>query len=120
MREVLNLLLDVTPTTWGSEKDAKRKEDIRREIKKQIPEYNEKYIENLINNCQEIELIISCYLPFPEAKDIGNLAKIPMDAVLFSANKEIGYTTWEAKVTSLIVKKIKNSTPKLGIVINVK
>jgi Holliday junction resolvase RusA-like endonuclease len=120
MREVLNLLLDITPTTWGSEKDPTRRENIRKEIRKQIPEFGEKYISNIINSCQEIELIINCYLPFPETKDIDNLAKIPMDAVLFSAYKEIGYTTWEAKVTSLIIKKIKSPIPKLEIIIRVK
>lgn len=115
MREVLNLLLNITPTTWGSEKDAKRREEIRAEIKKEIPEFNEKYISNLINSCQEIELIINCYLPHPETKDIDNLAKIPMDAILYSANKEVGYATWEAKVNSLIIRKIKSSESKLGI-----
>ena len=122
MKEIFNVSLGITPTTWGSEKDATRREEIRREIKKKIPEFSENYIANILNSCKEIEIIIDCYLTSPDVvtKDIDNLAKIPMDAVLFSAKGEIGYKNWEAKVTSLIVRKIKSSIPKLNIALRYK
>ncbi len=34
MKEVFNISLNITPTTWGSEKDPARREEIRKEIKK--------------------------------------------------------------------------------------
>jgi Holliday junction resolvase RusA-like endonuclease len=106
---LLKVKLDgIEPVTWGTN-DAKKRSEIREAIKKQIPDFNEKYIESLLGAYTEISLIINCYLQNPFTKDIDNLAKIPIDAIFYSAQNEPGYKEWEGKITSLSIKKIKSS-----------
>ena len=114
-KELLKVKLDIEPLTWGSEKDAQRREEIREAIRKKIPEFDKQYMERLIKECEEISVILNCYLIAPMAKDIDNLAKIPIDAVFFSAQNEKGYKEWESKITSLTVRKIKNPENTLEI-----
>lgn len=119
MKDIIDLELNVIPTTWGSKKDKERREEIREKIKAKIPNFGEEYIENIVNSCEEMEITLNCYHPVPEIADIDNLPKIPIDAVLFSAKGEPGYEIWESKVNSLKVRKIKNSTPRLHIRVSV-
>ena len=116
-KELLKVKLDIEPLTWGSEKDAQRREEIREAIRKKIPEFDKQYMERLIKECEEISVILNCSLRAPIAKDIDNLAKIPIDAIFFSAQNEKGYKEWESKITSLTVKKLKSSENALEITI---
>lgn len=116
MRQLVKVLLDIEPVTWGTN-DAEKRQAIRREIRKHIPDFGEEYTAELLRHCRKIEVELDCYLVNPETKDIDNLAKIPLDALFFSAQNEKGYRTWESKVTSLLVKKIASSQNRLGIVI---
>ena len=113
----LRVKLDVEPVTWGGD-DAKKREKIRNAIKKDIPEFCEHYMENLLRSCGDAEVILNCYLIDPIAKDIDNLAKIPIDAVFFSAQNEKGYTgKWESKITALTVRKLKSFENSLEIIV---
>lgn len=113
---MLKVKLDVEPVTWGTD-DAGKRRNIREAIRKIVPNFDERYISNLIRECEEISVILNCYLTNPMVKDIDNLAKIPIDAVFFSAKGEDGYVGWESKITSLVVKKIKSSKNELEIIL---
>jgi Holliday junction resolvase RusA-like endonuclease len=115
-RLLLRAKLDIEPVTWGVN-DAKKREKIRQAIKKTIPEFDEQYMECLLKSCDEVEVILNCYLTEPIEKDIDNLAKIPIDAVFFSAQNEKGYKKWEGRITSLKVEKFKNSRNALEIIL---
>ena len=114
---LLKVKLNIEPVTWGSKKDAQRREEIREAIRKEIPEFNEQYMEHLIKECEEISIILNCSLKAPLAKDIDNLTKIPIDAIFFSAQNEKGYKEWESKITSLTVRKLKDSESALEIML---
>ena len=115
-RLLLKAKLDIEPVTWGTN-DAEKRRKFREAIRKEIPEFSEQYIERLIKEYEEFSIILNCYLTNPIAKDIDNLAKIPIDAVFFSAQNEKGYKEWENKITSLTVRKIKSSENALEIVL---
>jgi len=117
MEELLKLTLDIEPVTWGSEKDAKRRAEIREAIKTELPDFNENHIKQLINECDEISITLNCHLINPAIKDIDNLSKIPIDAVFFSARNEAGYKDWKRKITSLTTRKIKSARNMLEIII---
>jgi Holliday junction resolvase RusA-like endonuclease len=108
--------LNTEPVTWGTD-DAKKRTKIRELIRKQIPQFSEQYIEHLIKDFAEISIGLNCYLIDPIAKDIDNLAKIPIDAIFFAAQNERGYREWESKITSLTVKKIKSRENALEIIL---
>ena len=65
----------------------------------------------------DIEVVLNCYLKNPSVKDIDNLAKIPIDAVFFSAEGEDGYKEWESRITSLAIRKLKSSENALEVII---
>ena len=90
---LLRTKLDIEPVTWGTN-DAQKRRALRQAIKGHIPEFGEQYIERLLNEFDRVEVLLNCLLVKPEDKDIDNLAKIPIDAVFFSAQGEIGYKTW--------------------------
>ena len=113
---LLKVKLDIEPPTWGT-RDVIKREEIRDEVRKQIPEFCEQYMENLIGNCEELSITLGCYLKDPFTKDVDNLAKIPIDAIFFSAQNEKGYKEWESKIMSLIVKKFKSSKNALEIIL---
>ena len=115
-RLLFKVKLDIEPVTWGTD-DAKKRMKLREAIRKKVPEFDEQYIENLLKKCKEISIILNCYLITPIAKDIDNLAKIPIDAVFFSAKNEKGYKEWENRITSLTVRKIKSSENVLEIIL---
>lgn len=71
----------------------------------------------IIEGCEDIAIEFDCYLINPLDKDVDNLSKIPIDAIFFSAQNEVGYKTWECKISSLIVRKIKHEKNMLGITI---
>ena len=115
---LLRAKLYIEPVTWGMN-DAKKREEFRQAIKKEIPEFNEQYMGHLLRDCEDVEVELNCYLVKPEEKDIDNLAKIPIDAAFFSAQREIGdWEKWESKITSLAVRKLKSSQNMLEIIIN--
>ena len=111
MEEILNIILEVEPVTWGVNDRAKR-DLIRTEIAKIINDFSPTYIESLIKRHKQIEIEINAYLTKPEKKDIDNLSKIPIDALFFSAENEPGYKNWENKINSLIIKKIRSDIIK--------
>ncbi len=113
---LIEVKLDIEPMTWGGN-DAKRRKELREAIRKEIPEFDEQYMECLLRECEEVSVILNCYLVDPTPKDIDNLAKIPIDAIFFSAQNEKGYKEWESKITSLTVKKLKSSENALEIII---
>ena len=113
---LLKVKLDIEPVTWGTD-DAKKRRDLREAIRREIPKFGEQYMEHLIKQCEEISVILNCYLIEPIAKDTDNLAKIPIDAVFFSAQNETGYKEWENKITLLTVRKIKSSKNALEIML---
>ena len=121
MKEILNLSLNIKPTSYSTDKDEEIREQVRSEIRKQIPEFNEQYISKTITFCKEIEMTINCYLqPQINEPDIDNLAKVPIDAVFFSGRNEIGDKEgWETKINKLTVRKIKSNNNKLEIIMNV-
>ncbi len=112
---LLQVKLNVEPFAWGGVDDAKRRREIREAIRKEIPEFNEQYIERLVKEYEEFSIILNCYLTSPLSKDIDNLAKIPIDAIFFSAQNEKGYKEWENKITSLTVRKLRSSENGLEI-----
>ena len=116
-RLLLKVKLNIEPVTWGSKKDTQRREEIREAIRKEVPEFDKQYMEHLIKEYEQISVILNCYLIDPIAKDIDNLAKIPIDAVFFSAQNEKGYKEWESKITSLTVRKLKSSENALEIML---
>jgi len=114
---LLKVKLDIEPVTWGTD-DAKKRMSLREAIRKEIPEFGEQYMERLIKECEEISVILNCYLIDPIAKDIDNLAKIPLDAIFFSGQNEKGARgKWEGRVTSLLVRKFKNFENALEIIL---
>ena len=114
---LLRLRLDLEPETWGTD-DARKRKQVRDAIKLQIPGFDEQFVENLISSCNEINVTLNCYLSNPLRKDVDNLAKIPLDAVFFSAQNERGHKeNWEAKVTALFVRKIKSANRGLEIIL---
>ena len=115
-RLLLKVKLDIEPVTWGTD-DAKKRMKLREAIRKKIPKFDEQYIEHLLKECKEISIILNCYLITPMVKDIDNLAKIPIDAVFFSAQNEKGYKEWENRITSLTVRKIKSPENALEIIL---
>ncbi len=117
-RLLLKVKLDIEPVTWGDKRDAQRREKIREAIRKESPEFNQQYMERLIEESEEISVLLNCSLKSDAmGKDIDNLAKIPIDAIFFSAQNEKGYKEWESKITSLTVKKLKSSENALEIII---
>ena len=115
-RLLFKVQLDIEPVTWGVN-DAQKREKIRKAIKEKIPKFDEQYMECIVKAYKEVGVILNCYLIDPMAKDIDNLAKIPIDAVFFSAQNERGYKDWESKITSLTVKKLKSSKNALEIIL---
>jgi len=116
-KQLLKARLNIEPATWGSN-DTRKREQIRKLLKDSIPDFDEKYVENLIKNHDEISVTLNCYLVDPPKKDIDNLAKIPIDAIFFSARNETGYESWESKITSLSVRKIRSNENTLEIIIS--
>jgi len=117
-RLLLKVKLDIEPVTWGDKRDAQRREKIREAIRKENPGFNQQYMERLIEESEEISVLLNCSLKSDAmGKDIDNLAKIPIDAIFFSAQNEKGYKEWESKITSLTVKKLKSSENALEIII---
>ncbi len=117
-RLLLKVKLAIEPVTWGSEKDTQRREETREGIRKEIPEFDEQYVEQFVRGCKEISVVLNCYLIDPIAKDIDNLAKIPIDAVFFSGQNEKGHKRrWESKITSLTMKKLKSTENRLEIIL---
>jgi Holliday junction resolvase RusA-like endonuclease len=117
MERYLHLKLDIEPFTWGSEKDPARRVEIRDAIKKEIPDFNEEFVCNFINERKEISVTINCFLKSPEKKDIDNLLKIPIDAIFYAGKGERGYKLWESKITSVTINKYKGDTNSLEIII---
>ena len=93
-KTLLKVRLNVEPPTWGS-KDASKREQIRSLLKGSIPDFDKKYVENLIKNHDEISVTLNCYLADPAKKDVDNLAKIPIDAIFFSARNEEAYSQYK-------------------------
>ena len=117
-RLLLKVKLAIEPVTWGDKRDAQRREEIREAIRKEGPEFNQQYMERLIEESEEISVLLNCSLKSDAmGKDIDNLAKIPIDAIFFSAQNEKGYKEWESKITSLTVRKLKSSENALEIII---
>ncbi len=116
-RLLLNVKLDIEPVTWGGN-DAQKRRELREAIRKEVPQFNEQYIESLLRNCSEISIVLNCYLIDPQAKDIDNLAKIPIDSVFFSAQNERGHTQkWESRITSLTMRKFRSLKNSLEIML---
>ena len=113
---LIEVKLDIEPMTWGGN-DAKRRKELREAIRKEIPEFDEQYMECLLRECEEVSVILNCYLVDPTSKDIDNLAKLPIDAVFFSGQNEKGYRGWESRITSLTVKKLRSSENALELTI---
>jgi hypothetical protein len=59
MKEILNLSLNIKPTSYSTDKDEEIREHVRSEIRKQIPEFNEQYISKIITSCKELEIIMN-------------------------------------------------------------
>jgi len=117
-RLLLKVKLDIEPVAWGME-DAKRRRSLREAIRKEISDFGEQYMERLVRNCEEVSVVLNCYLIEPIAKDIDNLAKIPIDAIFFSGQNEKGAKEkWEGKITSLVVRKFKSSENVLEIILH--
>lgn len=116
MELLLQVSLDIDPPTFGDH-DSEKRQNIRKEIKKQIPDFDESKVNHFVRLCTDIEVELDCYLKEPYGKDVDNLAKIPIDAIFFSASNESGYKTWESKIMSLSVRKRKCSQNKLGIMV---
>jgi len=116
MEKLIGIKLAIEPMTWGGD-DAKRRNELREAIRREIPEFNELYMEHLLRECKEVSVILNCYLIDPTSKDIDNLAKIPIDAVFFSGQNEKGYKEWESRITSLAVRKLRSSKNALEITI---
>ena len=115
--ELLRVKLDIEPVTWGTN-DAEKRRKLREAISKEIPEFGEQYIESLLKDCKEISIVMNCHLTEPVTKDIDNLAKIPIDAIFFSALNEKGdKEKWESKITSLTIKKLKSFKNALEIIL---
>jgi Holliday junction resolvase RusA-like endonuclease len=114
-RLLLKVELDIEPVTWG-DKEAERREEIRQAIKEKIPDFGLQYMEQLLGNYDDIEVVLNCYLNSMK-KDIDNLAKIPIDGIFYSAQNEAGYKDWERKITSLILRKLQHPQNKLEIII---
>lgn len=117
MEALLEVKLNIEPVTWGTN-DAQKREKLREAIRREVPQFDERYVERLVGGCEELSLILNCYLIDPWAKDIDNLAKIPLDAIFFSGQNERGYMRkWESKITSLKITKIQSSENALQIII---
>jgi Holliday junction resolvase RusA-like endonuclease len=116
MEQFMDVILDMESATWGNRDKDKRKA-LREELKKHIPNFSSGNVENFVSRCSEIEVSIDCYLINPDSKDIDNLAKIPIDAIFFSAANEIGYKTWERKILFLSIRKRQSTENKLSITI---
>ncbi len=120
---LLNIKLDgIESVTWGSN-DSQKRNNIRKAIKKMNPKFDEQFIEQILEAYTEISIVLNCYLKNPFSKDIDNLAKIPIDAIFYSAKNdsneyEIGHTNkWESKISSLLINKIKSNENALEVVI---
>ena len=113
---LLKVKLDIEPVTWGTDDDKKRTK-LREAIRKTNSKFGEQYIESLLKEYEEMSITLNCYLTNPQAKDIDNLAKIPIDAIFFSARNEAGYKDWENRITSLTVRKIKSPENALEIIL---
>lgn len=116
-RLLLKVKLDIEPVTWGMD-DAKKRRKLREAIEREISEFDEQYMERLLRNCEEVSITLNCYLIDPIAKDIDNLAKIPLDAIFFSGQNEKGAKgKWEGRITSLLVRKFKSFENTLEIIL---
>jgi len=114
---LLKVELDIEPVTWGGN-DVISREKLRKEIRDKIPGFDPQYIKQLLSNHDDIEVVLNCYLYSGKTdKDIDNLAKIPIDAVFFSAKDEEGYKNWERKITSLTMRKLQSSQNMLEIIV---
>lgn len=114
MKQLKKIALNIEPIAHGNH-DAEKRALMRKEIKKQIPDFDENWAKNFVSQNSEIEVEIECYLPNPDVKDVDNLAKIPIDAIFFSGANEPGYKTWENKIMFLSIRKRKDSQNKVEI-----
>ncbi len=114
-RLLLKAKLDIEPATWGAD-DARKRTAIRAALKRDINGFDEHYVWCLIEGHKELSLTRICYLTNPDIKDIDNLAKIPVDALFFSARNETGAKrNWESTITSLEINKIRSPDDRLEI-----
>jgi hypothetical protein len=117
MEEYLHLRFDIEPFTWGSKKDAEKRTEIRAAIKRDLPDFNEDFVNKFINESKDISITINCFLTSPEEKDADNLLKIPIDAIFYAGQGERGYKSWESKINSVTVNKYKSASNSTEIII---
>ena len=112
--------LDIEPFSFGGKKgeDFNKRERIRKLIVQKYPDFSQYHIEQKLADCTDIDVVLNCYLKKPLEKDIDNLAKIPIDAIFFSAKDEPGVKNKsESKISSLVINKINSETNHLEVII---